>query len=119
MANVVGSTSQLINAARTLDNEQFIVATDTGIFYKMQQVTPGKTLIAAPTAGEGAACRSCAHCPWMAMNELESVLQLLEQKDQKSFEIQVDAELREKALLPLKRMLDFSENNKLAVKGNA
>ena len=53
--------------------QSFIVATDTGIFYKMQQAAPEKSFLAAPTAGEGATCRSCAHCPWMAMNELENL----------------------------------------------
>ena len=62
IADVVGSTSQLINAAKTLPNETLIVATDRGIFYKMQQAAPGKKLIEAPTAGNGATCRSCAHC---------------------------------------------------------
>ena len=52
MADAVGSTSQLINAARTLPHKQLIVATDRGIFYKMQQAVPEKAL-EAPTAGEG------------------------------------------------------------------
>ena len=82
MADVVGSTSQLIHAVQTMPNEQFIVATDNGIFYKMQQLAPNKTLIEAPTAGNGATCRSCAHCPWMAMNGLENLLQVLEQGNQ-------------------------------------
>src|SRR5690606_5282190 len=59
LADVVGSTSQLIKAAQTMDRERFIVATDNGIFYKMQQAAPNKILIEAPTAGNGATCRSC------------------------------------------------------------
>ncbi len=108
LADAVGSTSQLIKAAKTLPMESFIVATDTGIFYKMQQAAPNKTFIPAPTAGEGATCRSCAHCPWMAMNELDNLLALLEADDVKDREIFVDAELGEAAYKPLKRMLDFS-----------
>lgn len=76
-ADVVGSTSQLIDAVQRLPNEQFIVATDAGIFYKMQQAAPHKLLIEAPTAGNGATCRSCAHCPWMAMNSLENLRNVL------------------------------------------
>gem|GEM_PF-6313561 len=38
----------------------------------MQQASPGKQLLIAPTGGSGATCRSCANCPWMAMNELEN-----------------------------------------------
>ncbi|MCB1699137.1 MAG: quinolinate synthase NadA, partial [Halioglobus sp.] len=68
LADVVGSTSQLIKAAQTMPNEKFIVATDNGIFHKMRSMAPGKVFIEAPTAGNGATCRSCAHCPWMGMN---------------------------------------------------
>ncbi|TVZ38097.1 quinolinate synthetase [Alteromonadaceae bacterium 2753L.S.0a.02] len=111
LADAVGSTSQLIAATQKLPNPSFIVATDQGIFYKMQQACPDKTLYIAPTAGQGATCRSCANCPWMAMNELENLAQLLENlcaggADQ--CEIQVDARLAEKAMIPLQRMLDFS-----------
>ncbi len=105
IADAVGSTSQLIKAAQTLPNETFIVATDQGIFYKMQQAAPGKTLIAAPTGGSGATCRSCAHCPWMAMNGLENLTEVLLNPTQEVF---VDPELARKALIPLNRMLDFS-----------
>ena len=107
MADAVGSTSQLINAAKTLPHKQLIVATDRGIFYKMQQAVPEKELLEAPTAGEGATCRSCAHCPWMAMNGLQAIAEGLE-KGGEAHEIHVDAALREGALLPLNRMLDFA-----------
>ncbi|KAF0663147.1 hypothetical protein L247_28665, partial [Salmonella enterica subsp. enterica serovar Worthington str. BCH-7253] len=79
MADAVGSTSQLIKAAKTLPHRQLIVATDRGIFYKMQQAVPEKELLEAPTAGEGATCRSCAHCPWMAMNGLKAIAEGLGQ----------------------------------------
>lgn len=105
MADAVGSTSALIKAARDLPNPDFIVATDRGIFYKMQQAAPGKNFIEAPTGGSGATCRSCAHCPWMAMNELENLTHVLENGGQEVF---VDADLREGALVSLQRMLDFS-----------
>lgn len=109
IADAVGSTSQLIKAAQTLPQKQMIVATDRGIFYKMQQAAPDKELIEAPTAGEGATCRSCAHCPWMAMNELDAILHVLKHKDQQIF---VDEALRVRAKLPLDRMLDFTANTK-------
>ncbi len=116
MADAVGSTSQLIKASQDLPNQKFIVATDKGIFYKMQQMAPGKELIEAPTAGNGATCRSCAHCPWMAMNGLEAIESVL--LNSVGNEIFVDDALREKALKPLNRMLGFSADNKLKVKGN-
>ena len=116
LADVVGSTSQLIQATRDLPNPTFIVATDRGIFYKMQQAAPDRLLIEAPTAGNGATCRSCAHCPWMAMNTLPRVLAALETG---ADEIHVDPDLIPKAVRPLDRMLDFTRNANLAAKGNA
>ena len=109
IADAVGSTSQLIKAAQTLPQKHMIVATDRGIFYKMQQAAPDKILIEAPTAGEGATCRSCAHCPWMAMNGLDNLLHVLKTGDQ---EILVDPELAKLAKLPLDRMLNFNASLK-------
>lgn len=107
MADVVGSTSQLIKAAQEMDRRAFIVATDKGIFYKMQQLAPGKTFVEAPTGGNGAACRSCAHCPWMAMNALENTLAVLDDEHGLGQEIFVDPGVAEKAMKPLDRMLEF------------
>jgi quinolinate synthase len=104
IADAVGSTSQIIHAAKTLPNDTFIVATDKGIFHKMRREAPGKRFIEAPTAGEGATCRSCAHCPWMAMNELEALRDTLVNEDN---EVIVDPKVATRAMVPLKRMLDF------------
>lgn len=117
LADAVGSTSQLIKASQTMPNSTFIVATDRGIFYKMQQAMPDKIFIEAPTGGNGATCRSCAHCPWMAMNGLQAIESAL--TDAEGHEIFVDAALREQALVPLNRMLGFAKTNRVAVKGNA
>lgn len=111
LADAVGSTSQLIKAAQTLPNPSMIVATDKGIFYKMQQACPDKSLYIAPTAGEGATCRTCAHCPWMAMNGLQAITAALEGNGIEH-QIHVNAQLREKALLPLDKMLKFAESLK-------
>lgn len=116
IADAVGSTSQLIAAAHNLPNPQFIVATDKGIFYKMQQAAPGKQFIEAPTAGSGATCRSCAHCPWMAMNALDNLAYVLETGSQ---EVLVEPALGRKAVIPLQRMLDFTRARKLQGRGNA
>jgi quinolinate synthase len=116
LADRVGSTSQIIRAALEMPNERFIVATDQGIFYQLQQQAPDKEFIIAPTAGEGAACRSCAHCPWMAMNELETLATAFDRVDN---EITVDPGLGERAMVPLRRMLDFAAALKRTVKGNA
>ncbi|MBZ9557826.1 MULTISPECIES: quinolinate synthase NadA [unclassified Modicisalibacter] len=104
IADVVGSTSQLISAARELPQQRLVVATDRGIFFKMQQAVPDKTLFEAPTAGNGATCKSCAHCPWMAMNALDNLADSLRDA---TGEVFVDAALREQALKPLERMLNF------------
>ncbi|MGL4770645.1 MAG: quinolinate synthase NadA, partial [Plesiomonas shigelloides] len=103
----VGSTSQLIKAARELPQQKLIVATDRGIFYKMQQACPDKEMFEAPTAGEGATCRSCAHCPWMAMNGLEAIYSALTEGSA-AHEIEVDENVRRQALIPLNRMLEFA-----------
>lgn len=108
-ADVVGSTSQLIAAASKLPNKQLIVATDKGIFYKMQQHVPDKELIIAPTGGEGATCRSCAHCPWMKMNTLETLAHVF---DVGGNEVFVAPELIERARMPLERMLKFAASIK-------
>ena len=105
MADVAGSTSQLIAAAKDLPNQQLIVATDKAIFYKMQQAVPDKLLIEAPTAGNGATCKSCAHCPWMAMNELTNLRDVLRDNAQEVF---VDETVRKEAAKSLGRMLEFT-----------
>ena len=105
-ADAVGSTSALIKAATELPNKRFIVATDNRIFYKMKQLAPDKELIEAPTAGEGATCKSCAHCPWMAMNGLDSLEHTL---DDLANEIVLDETVRQRALRATQRMIDFSQ----------
>jgi quinolinate synthase len=107
LADVVGSTTQIIKAAQTLDAKEFIVATDKGIFHKMKAAAPGKIFIEAPTAGNSATCKSCAHCPWMAMNGLANLATVLE--DGKN-EIHVDAEIGRRAKLSIQRMLDFAKS---------
>lgn len=106
IADVVGSTSQLISAAQHLPQKQMIVATDEGIFFKMQQAAPDKELLIAPTAGNGATCRSCAQCPWMGMNSLENLLQCLREG---SNEVFVDPDISRRALISLDRMIAFRE----------
>lgn len=107
LADVIGSTTQIIKAAQSRPELQFIVATDHGIIYKMQQLAPEKEFIMAPTSGEGATCRSCAQCPWMGMNTMENLYNSLLRGEN---EIVVDAELGRLAMIPLQRMLNFKKN---------
>jgi len=104
IADMVGSTSQLITAAQKLPHRQMIVATDQGIFYKMQQAVPDKQLLIAPTGGSGANCRSCANCPWMGMNSLQNLRDCLKQG---SNEIEVNADIGAQAFTSLERMMNF------------
>ena len=104
IADRVGSTSQIIRAAQELPHDTFIVATDRGIFHKLRKSAPSKRFIEAPTAGDGATCRSCAHCPWMAMNELEALADALRTG---AGEVFVDPEVGVRAMAPLQRMLAF------------
>ena len=106
LADVVGSTTGLINAVKQSDCSTFIVATDNGIFYKMKQAAPDKLLIEAPNAGIGATCRSCAHCPWMAMNGLRNLAATLRSGTN---EIHIDEDIRRKALSSVTRMLEFAK----------
>lgn len=115
LADVVGSTSALIKAVREIDAPEFIVATDRGIFYKMQEAAPHKTLIEAPTAGRSATCKSCAHCPWMAMNSLTKLAATLETG---AGEIHVDPAVIDRAVVPIKRLLDFTTARGQQVLGN-
>ncbi|MEW6705528.1 MAG: quinolinate synthase NadA [Pseudomonadota bacterium] len=111
-ADVVGSTSQLLKAVVEGAAKEYIVATDNGILHRMRQLAPGKTLIEAPTAGNSATCKSCAHCPWMAMNALQGVVECLQTG---SGEILVPEPTRSQALGCIERMLDFVAKNPAAI----
>jgi len=116
---VVGSTSKLLKATKELPNKKFIVATEDGIFHKMSQYSPDKEFIAAPTAGSGATCKSCAQCPWMKMNDLQRLEKVLATGDN---EILIEEEVRAKAERSLKRMVDFANEHirpGMKVTGNA
>jgi quinolinate synthase len=114
-ADVVGSTTQLLMATERLPAKEFIVATDAGIMHKMRQAHPEKIFLEAPTSGHGATCKSCAHCPWMAMNTLDRMSSTLEavRAGDLSQEIHVDRALAARALRPINRMLEFAAARKI------
>jgi len=105
LADAVGSTSAILKAARELDADVFIVATDNGMMHKLRTLNPGKLFLEAPTAGNSATCKSCAHCPWMAMNGLADVARVLETGANEVF---VDPAIIPRARLPIDRMLAFT-----------
>jgi quinolinate synthase len=115
LADAVGSTTQIIRAAQTLPADEFIIATDSGMLHRMRTLMPGKRFIEAPTAGEGAACKSCAHCPWMAMNGLENLANALETG---ANEIQVDPVIGRLAYRPIDRMLAFAARRNVNVRAS-
>ncbi len=115
LADVVGSTSALIQAARDLEASTFIVATDSGIFHKMREAAPGKRFLEAPTGGKSATCQSCARCPWMAMNTLAKLAHVLETG---ANEVQIESALRERAVRPIQRLLAFAKQRRQVVWGN-
>lgn len=104
-ADLIGSTTQLLRAVVEMDADEFIVATDAGLFHRMRQIAPGKTLLEAPTAGTSATCKSCAHCPWMAMNSVRKLLDCLSGAAQP---IELDARVIDAARTCIERMLDFT-----------
>ncbi|APV48253.1 quinolinate synthase [Betaproteobacteria bacterium GR16-43] len=115
LADAVGSTTGLIQAAERLKAKTYIVATDNGIIHQMRKRMPGSTFIDAPTAGKGATCQSCAHCPWMAMNGLHNLAEVLETQRN---EVLVDPEIGRRAKIPIERMLEFAKTNLPTFKGS-
>ena len=105
LAHAVGSTSAILQAARDMDASEFIVATDNGMLHKLRTLLPHKRFIEAPTAGNSATCTSCAHCPWMAMNGLAGLAQVLESGRNA---VHVDPALIPRARQPIDRMLAFT-----------
>ncbi|MBC7719385.1 MAG: quinolinate synthase NadA [Chitinophagaceae bacterium] len=105
LAHAVGSTSAILKAASELDAPTFIVATDNGMLHKLRTLNPGKTFLEAPTSGQSATCKSCAHCPWMAMNGLAGLAHALEHGTN---EVQIEPALGVRARLPIDRMLAFT-----------
>ena len=114
LAHAVGSTSGILKAARKFEAKEFIVATDNGMMHKLRAQNPGKLFIEAPTGRNSTACRICAHCPWMAMNGLANMAQVL---DTSANEIRIDPALIERARLPIDRMLEFTSALKAKAAG--
>jgi len=84
------------------------VATEEGILHKMRQSAPGKRFLEAPTAGAGATCESCAHCPWMKMNDLSRLAQALRHG---TGEVLLDESVRAQAAIPIQRMLAYGRKH--------
>jgi quinolinate synthase len=116
LADAVGSTTGIIQAAERLGATEYIVATDGGIIHQMRKRLPDVTFIEAPTAGKGATCQSCAHCPWMAMNGLHNLIETLEGTP--GHEVFVDPATAKRAKVPIERMLEFAKKNLPTMQGS-
>ena len=103
VAKYIGSTSGLLNHVRNSKKKKFIVATEAGILYQMLQENPDKEIIPAP-AKEDNTC-ACSECAYMKMNTLKKLYLCLKYELP---DIEVDATLCEKAIIPIQRMLDIS-----------
>lgn len=100
-ADVIGSTSRLLEEVKKNLAKKFIVATEEGILHQMRKARPDVELIQAPAEGSCA----CNQCPYMKMNTLEKIRNAL--RDLKP-QVEVDPLSIEKARLPLQRMLKIT-----------
>ncbi len=111
LADAVGSTSAILKAAAEMAAKEFIVATDNGMMHQLRTRNPDKVFYEAPTSGNSATCKSCAHCPWMAMNGLRGVLAALQNQ---APQIHVDPTLIPRARQPIDKMPAFTAARKNA-----
>lgn len=103
-ASYIGSTSGMIDYVRQSPKTEFIVATEAGILYKMQEAVPDKVLIPAP-AMEDNTC-ACSECAYMKLNTLRKLYDCLANETP---EIIVPKAVAEKAIVPIQRMLELSK----------
>jgi len=104
IADYIGSTSGLLKYVQHSDAKTFIIATESGILHKMAQIAPDKILIPAPPENDDNAC-ACTECPYMKRNTLEKIYLALKYELP---EVNVEENLRKKALVSIERMLELS-----------
>ena len=100
----IGSTHSLLNYTMKDDAEKYIVATESGIIHQMQKASPGKTFIPAPPKDSTCACNDCNFMKLITIKKLYNCLKY------EMPEVVVEESIREKAIHPIKRMLEISEN---------
>tara|TARA_B100001113_G_scaffold351191_1_gene349777 strand:- start:214 stop:1134 length:921 start_codon:yes stop_codon:yes gene_type:complete len=99
-ADFVGSTSALINYVNNSQSKEYIIGTEPGVIHQMQKNNPEKNFFALPNQ-EGCVCNECPH---MRLNTLEKIVDTLTHLKN---EINLDEEIRIKALKPLNKMLEI------------
>lgn len=103
LADKVGSTAALLKYSINDSSDTFIVATESGILHEMQKACPEKTFIPAPPSDSTCACNECSYMKLVTMQKLHDCLK------NEAPEIHVDAEVAEKAIVSINRMLEISE----------
>ena len=104
LAKYIGSTSGMLNFVKEHPDKKFIVATETGILHRMQQLAPNSVLIPAPVKDDYTC--ACSECAYMKMNTLQKLYDCL---DKEVPEITLEESIISKALRPIKRMLELSK----------
>lgn len=102
VADVIGSTAALLKYAVAHPEKQYIVATESGILHEMKKKCPDTVFIPAPPNDSTCGCNECS---FMRLNTLEKLYECLKNEVP---EIKVDPEVAEKAVRPIKRMLEIS-----------
>lgn len=106
LAHFIGSTSALLNFVEKDDATEFIVATEEGILHEMKKRAPHKTLIPALVFDESC---NCSECFYMKRNTMEKLYLCMKYELP---EIEIEEELRLKALKPIEKMLELSQSIK-------
>ncbi len=104
LGDIVGSTAKLIKEAEKSSAKEFIVATEWGILHELTKRCPGKTFIPAPP-DDNKTC-GCNECNFMKLNTMEKIYNCLKNETP---EITVDKEIADKAIVPIRRMLEISK----------
>jgi quinolinate synthase len=106
LADIKGSTADMLREAKNNAAKQFIVATEAGILHELQRTCPDKEFIPVPPeiSESGLEC-SCNECQYMKLNTLEKVYECLKNE---SPQIEIDHEIAKEAVKPINRMLELS-----------
>lgn len=103
LADFVGSTGAMLKYVRESNKSEFLVATESGILHEMQKSCPQKTFIPVPPDDPGCACNECAY---MRLNTMEKLYNCLKYEWPL---VDVSREIAQKAVKPIKRMLEISK----------
>jgi quinolinate synthase len=104
VSDFIGSTAKLLDYTQKTEKDQFIVATESGILHQMQLASPDKTFIPAPPNDSTCGCNDCEY---MRLNSLRKIYLTLKHELP---EVNIDEDLRKKAVKPIEKMFELSES---------